>query len=164
MKKFVAFLLLAAMMTAIFCGCSATPKHFTGNWKFSKISKVAVDSNVNDSVIADLYEEYGVSDKKSVEESALAAFNADGTFAPCYLNFSGKKAYTYDPVMEREATWAFYQTGENEGFISVYTELNVADGNPDPVTNPAVVYDSENDTLSLTLKYAAFMVTVELTR
>ena len=46
----------------------------------------------------------------------------------------------------------------------VYTELNVADGNPDPVTNPAVVYDSENDTLSLTLKYAAFMVTVELTR
>ena len=164
MKKLVVFLLLVSMMTVALCGCSATPKHFKGDWKFAKISKVEIGSNVSESVIADLFEEYGVADKKSVEESALAAFTADGTFAPCYLKFNGKQAYTYDPVMEREATWAFYQTGENEGFISVYTELNVADGNPDPVTNPAVVYDSENDTLSLTLKYAAFMVTVELTR
>lgn len=164
MKKLVIFFLLVSMMTAILCGCNAAPKHFKGDWKFDRIRKVELDSNVSESVIADLFEEYGVADEKSLEESALAAFTADGTFAPCYVKFNGKQAYTYDPVMEREATWAFYQTGETEGFISYSTELNAADGNPDPVTNPAVVYNAANDTLSLTLKYAAFMVTVELTR
>ena len=164
MKKFIAFLLFVSMITVVLCGCSATPKHFKGDWKFSTISKVEVDSKVNDSVIAELFEEYGVADKKSLEDVVLLAFSADGTFAPSYLKFNGSKAYTYDPVMEREATWAFYQTGENEGFISYYTELDAADGNPDPVTNPAIVYNSETDTLSMTLKYAAFLVTIELSR
>ena len=164
MKKLIAFIVVVAMVSVALLGCNALPKHFTGEWKFSKISKVEIDPNVNEGIVAGLLEEYDAADKNGVETSALAAFTADGTFAPCYLTFSGKDAYTYDPVMEREATWVFYQTGDNEGFISFYTDLNAADGNPDPVTNPVVKYHPETNTLSLTLKYAAFLVTVELSR
>ena len=58
----------------------------------------------------------------------------------------------------------FYQTGENEGFISFYAELDVADGNPDPTNNPAIIYNAETDTLYMTINYISFMVTIELSR
>ena len=164
MKKIIAFLLLFSMMSIALYGCGATPKHFTGEWQFSKISKVEIDPNVSEATIAGLIEDYDVTDKNGVIESVLAEFVADGTFDSCYIKFSAKKACTYDPIMVREAAWAFYQTAENEGFLSYSTELNAADGNPDPSTCPAVVYDPATDTLSLTLKYGAFLVTVELSR
>jgi hypothetical protein len=66
--------------------------------------------------------------------------------------------------MDREATWVFYQTGENEGFLSFYTELDATNGNPDPILYPSVVYNAETDTLLMTLHYIGFMVTIELTR
>ena len=164
MKKLIVFLFLFTMMAVALSACETSPKHFSGEWKFSNISKVEIDPDAYESTIDGFFEKYGVSDKKGLAESALADFVSDGTFAPCYLKFDGKNAYTYDPNMDREATWVFYQTGDNEGFISFYSELNAADGNPDPLTNPVVVYDPETDTLSMTLKYMAFLVTVELSR
>ena len=164
MKKLIVCILLLSMLTAVFAGCSSSPKYFKGEWNFSKISSVEIAPDVDQSVIDMLMQEYGAEDKKGVEESALSKFAADGIFAPCYLKFDKKFSYTYDPVMEREATWVFYQTGENEGFISFYSELNAVDGNPDPITNPTVVYNAETDTLFLTLHYISFMVTVELSR
>ena len=164
MKKLIVCILLLSMLTAVVSGCSSTAGYFKGQWSFSKISSVEIAPDVDQSVIDMLMQEYGAEDKKGVEESALSKFAADGIFAPCYLKFDKKFSYTYDPVMEREATWVFYQTGENEGFISFYSELNAADGNPDPITNPTVVYNAETDTLFLTLHYISFMVTVELSR
>lgn len=164
MKKLVVFVLLLSMLTAVVSGCSSSANHFKGQWRFSKISSVEIAPDVDQSVIDQLMQEYGAEDKKGVEESALNKFAADGIFAPCYLKFDKKFSYTYEPIMEREATWVFYQTGENEGFLSFYSELDAADGNPDPITNPAVVYNAETDTLLLTLHYISFMVTVELSR
>jgi hypothetical protein len=66
--------------------------------------------------------------------------------------------------MDREATWVFYQTSDNEGFLSFYTELDATDANPDPILYPSVVYVEQSNTLLLTLNYIGFMVTVELTR
>jgi hypothetical protein len=117
-----------------------------------------------DERMAELKEEYSAEDAQGVVAGALAKFNADGTFAPCYLNFGKKLSYTYDPIMDREATWVFYQTGENEGFLSFYAELDAAAGNPDPTNNPPVAYVAENNTLLLTLHYVAFVVTIELTK
>lgn len=164
MKKLVIFMLVLAMVTVSLCACSTGPDQFSGQWKFSKISKVEIKSDVTEERLAELKEEYDAEDEQGIVAGALAKFNADGTFAPCYLNFGKKLSHTYDPIMEREATWAFYQTGENEGFLSFYSELDAADGNPDPVNNPPVVYVAETDTLLLTLHYIAFVVTVELTR
>ena len=164
MKKLAIFVIVLSILAVSLVACNTKPDHFTGQWKFSKINKVEFSPEVSESYINELKEQYGAEDKKGVEESALAMFTADGTFAPCYLNFDKKYSYTYDPIMDREATWVFYQTGDNEGFISFYAELDAADGNPDPITNPSVVYIAETNTLLLTLKYSAFMVTVELTR
>jgi hypothetical protein len=66
--------------------------------------------------------------------------------------------------MDREATWVFFKTGENEGFLSFYTEIDPAEVTPDPVVFPPVVYNAETDTLTFTLTYASFVVTIELTR
>ena len=164
MKKLVIFALVLSIMTVAFIGCSKTPDYFKGEWKFSKISKVEIAPEVSESGIAELMQTYGAEDEKGLEAKALAAFAADGTFASCYLKFDKKFSYSYDPVMDREATWVFYQTGENEGFISFYAELDAADGNPDPVNNPVIVYHAETDTISMTINYISFMVTIELSR
>ena len=164
MKKIIIVALVLSIIAASFIGCDAKAGQFKGQWSFSKISKVELGADVQESQIADLMEEYGAEDKKGIEEGALAAFTADGTFDPCYLNFDKKYTYTYDPTMDREATWVFYKTGENEGFISFYTDLNAADGNPDPRSNPTIVYNAENDTMLMTLTYMSFTVTVELTK
>ena len=165
MKKLIVFALIFAMLTIPFVGCTKTPAHFTGNWSFSKISKVqllSVDMSEDD--LNALMDFYSATTPEGIEANALAAFAADGTFAPCYLKFEKKNSYSYDPVGEREATWVFYQTGENTGFLSFYAELNAADGNPDPANNPDVVYDPESGTLSMTIRHTAFKVTVELTK
>jgi hypothetical protein len=164
MKKLVIFVVALSIMAVSLFPCNAKPDHFTGQWKFSKISKVEIAPNVEESRIAYLKEEYDAEDEKGIEESALAKFTADGTFNSCYLNFGKKQSHTYDPIMDREATWVFYQTSDNEGFLSFYTELDAADGNPDPILYPSVVYVAQTNTLLLTLNYIGFMVTVELTR
>lgn len=164
MKKLLILTLVLAMLAVAFVGCDAKAQHFTGEWKFSKISKVEIASDVSAERIEELKAEYGAADEAGVAAAVLADFNADGTFTPCYVKFEKKSCYTYDPLMEREATWVLYQTGENEGFISFYSELDAADGNPDPANNPAVVYDPATDTLSLTLRYVAYTVTIELVR
>ena len=164
MKRLVIFALLLSVLATSLLACNTKPDHFTGQWKFSKISKVEIAPDVEESNIAYLKEEYGAEDEKDIEEKALAKFTADGTFNPCYLNLGKKQSYTYDPIMDREATWVFYQTGDNEGFLSFYTGLNAADGNPDPLTHPSIVYNAETKTILLTLKYVAFMVTIELTK
>ena len=164
MRKIINIFILLLMITVTLVGCSSTPKQFSGKWNFSKISSVEIAKEVSDSVINDLKEQYGVSDENGIITSALAEFEENGTFAACYINFEKKYTYTYDPNMDREATWVFYQTGDNEGFISFYTELDAADGNPDPLSNPEIVYNADTNTMYLTLKYVAYMVTIELSR
>jgi hypothetical protein len=66
--------------------------------------------------------------------------------------------------MDREATWRFYKTGENEGFLSFYTELDPSEGNLDPINWPDVVYHAESNTITMTINYLGFMVTLELTK
>lgn len=164
MKKLVIFALVLSMIVAVFSGCATTPKQFAGEWRFAGISKVELVSDVSEDSIDQLMQVYGAEDEAGIEANALASFTADGTFAPCYVSFDKKYTYTYDPIMEREATWVFYQTGDNEGFLSFYAELDAADGNPDPRNNPDVVYNAETDTLYVTINYSVFMVTVELSR
>jgi hypothetical protein len=164
MKKLVIFALVLSLMAVSLFSCGTTPKHFTGQWKFSKITKVEISPDASEDVIALLKEEYAAEDEKGVEANAMARFVAEGIFAPCYVNFGKKESHTYDPAMDREATWVFYQTGENEGFLSFYTELDATNGNPDPILYPSVVYNAETDTLLMTLHYIGFMVTIELTR
>ena len=164
MKKLVIFALVLAMITVPFLGCNKTPAHFKGEWHFSKISKIEISSTANEDVINDLKQQYGAEDEQGIIENALAAFTADKTFEPCYLKFDKTYTYTYDPAMEREATWVFYKTGENVGFISFYSELDAADGNPDPASNPDIVYNPETGTMLMTIKYIAFMVTIELSK
>lgn len=164
MKKFIVFALVLSVMATFLIACNKTPAQFKGEWKFSKISKVELRSDLSEDTIADLKMVYGDEDVKGVEKNALEKFTADGTFTPCYVNFESKFSYTYDPILEREATWVFYQTGDNEGFLSFYTELDAADGNPDPISHPSIVYNAENDTLLMTIYYIGFVVTIELGR
>ena len=164
MKRLVMFVVVLSIIAVSLFACNTKADHFDGEWKFSKISTVELASDVDESSLDYLKEEYGAEDEKGIEENALARFTADGTFNPCYLNFGKKQSYTYDPIMDREATWVFYKTGDNEGFLSFYSELDASNGNPDPMLYPSVVYVEETDTLLLTLHYIGFMVTVELTR
>ena len=98
-------------------------------------------------------------------DGKYASFTADEAFLDFYLNFDGKNTYTYDPFADREATWVFYQTGENEGFISFYAELDVSEGNPDPISCPEIRYEADTNTMYIALSnYGSFMITLELTR
>ena len=163
MKKLIAFVLLISVMIVSLFGCGGTPKCFTGEWKFSAINSVELKSDLDQSVIDLLKEEYSAENEEEIKTNALDRFVAEEVFTPCYIKF-GKETYTYDPVLVREATWAFYQLTENEGFLSFYTGLDVANGNPDPILYPDVAYNAETNTMFLTINYTAFMVTLELVR
>ena len=164
MKKLVVIALVFSMMTVALFGCSMTG-NFSGEWNFSKIAKVEFAPELSEDSMANLKTLYNAEDEAGILENALAAFNEDGTFAPYYIKFGSPYTYSYDPLIPgREATWVFYSTGENEGFVSFYTELDAAEGNPDPVGNPNLVYNPESGTMQAVLGYSAFMVTVELTK
>ena len=111
-----------------------------------------------------LKEIYGAQDEAGIVASALDKFVEEQTFDSCYIRFEKNRVYTYDPAMDREATWVFYQTGENEGFISFFTELDANEGNPDPVICPALVYNPNSQVMTIVLNYSEFMVTLEMTR
>ena len=164
MKKLVIFALVLSMLVAVFSGCDKASDHFTGQWRFSKIGKVEILSDTSEDLIDDLKEQYGAEDEKGIEEAALNKFVADKIFDPYYIRFEKERTYTYDPFMDREATWVFYQTGDNEGFISFYTELDPAEITPDPAVFPPVIYNAETNTLVVTVVYGVFAVTIELTR
>ena len=163
MRKLVIFAIVLSMLAVSLLSCGASSP-FSGQWKFSKISSVEIASTVDEDWMNSLKEQYGAEDKAGIEANALAAFNESGVFAPCYINFEKKNTYTYDPNLDREATWKFYKTGDNTGFISFYTELEATDTNPDPATYPDIVYNAETGVMSMTLYYLGFMVTIELTK
>ena len=67
--------------------------------------------------------------------------------------------------MEREATWFFYQTGENEGFISYDGMLDANNGNPAPIVFPDISYKADTNSMYITINdYSAFMITLKLSR
>ena len=165
MKKFLSVIIGLTLMAVSLFGCSETPKHFTGEWKFSEVEKVEFIPVLPEGTLDLLKEEYNAEDEEGIINNALARFVAEGTFANFYLKFDGKKTYTYDPFADREATWVFYKTSENEGFISFYAELDVKEGNPDPVVCPAISYKADTNTMYIVLSnYSSFMITIALTR
>ena len=66
--------------------------------------------------------------------------------------------------MDREATWILFQTSENEGFLSFYAEIDSSEGNPEPEIFPSIVYNPETNSMYMTYKYSAFMITIELVK
>ena len=165
MKKIFSIVLVLTLMVASLVGCGGSSKHFSGEWKFSKITKVEFVPELDDGVLDLLKQEYTAEDEAGIISNAFDKFTADETFASVYIKFGGKHTYTYDPIMEREATWVFYQTSENEGFISFYAELDVNDGNPDPIVCPEISYNPDSNTVYMVLNaYGSFMITIELTR
>ena len=165
MKKIFSIVLVLTLMVASLVGCGGSSKHFSGEWKFSKITKVEFSPEIDNETLDVLKQTYGAEDEEGVLTNAFAKFTQDGTFANFYLKFDKKYTYTYDAIMEREATWVFYQTSENEGFISFYAELDINDGNPDPIVCPEISYNPDSNTVYIVLNaYGSFMITIELTR
>ena len=165
MKKIFSIVLVLTLMVASLVGCGGSSKHFSGEWKFSKITKVEFSPEIDNETLDVLKQTYGAEDEEGVLTNAFAKFTQDGTFANFYLKFDKKYTYTYDPFMDREATWVFYQTSENEGFISFYAELDINDGNPDPIVCPEISYNPDSNTVYIVLNaYGSFMITIELTR
>ena len=164
MKKFVVCALLFALLTFSFVGCSS-PSHFSGEWQFAEITKVEFSPEIDNETVDVLKQIYGAEDAAGVLTNAFAKFTQEGTFANFYLKFDKKYTYTYDAIMEREATWFFYQTGENEGFISYDGMLDANNGNPAPVVFPDISYKAETNSMYITINdYSAFMITLRLIR
>ena len=164
MKKILSLIMVLTLVAISLFGCNSAPKHFTGEWKFSQISKVELATELPTGTLDLLKESYGVDTEEEVVNSALAQFVADKTFNTYYIKFDKKYTYTYDALFEREVTWAFYQTGENEGFISYDAELDASAGNPAPGVFPEISYKKDTDTMTIVECYSSFMVTLELTR
>lgn len=161
MKKTIVSLILLAAMTLSLFGCAGKSAYEKEEWVFSGIVEVSIIPDLDELRREQLYEEFDTQDDAEIEAAFLNQIVEDGVFSPCYLNFSGNLVKYYDSVMEREATYAFYKTSENEGFLSVYTELNVEDGNPDPNTNPPFTYYPETNTFVVMESYIGFYVFVE---
>lgn len=164
MKKFLSVVLLVTVLALSLFGCSSTPQHFKGKWNFSQIVKVELATDLYEGDVDILKESYGANTEEELLDSALEQFLEDETFNTYYIKFDTKYTYTYDPLFEREATWAFYQTGENTGFISYATELDASAGNPAPEIFPEISYKADTNTLVIVERYSSFMVTLELKR
>ena len=164
MKKIFSVVVLFAIMILTVFGCGGSAKHFTGEWKFSKITKVECSSDFTQSDLDDFKEFYDVETKEDVAQIIMDTLVEGEIYKSYYIKFDGKKAYTLDPLMEREATWAFYQTGDNTGFISYDTQLDASAGNPAPEVFPGISYLADSDTLVIVERYSVYMVTIELKR
>jgi hypothetical protein len=165
MKKLLS--LLTALMLVVVClvGCNKEPKHFTGEWKFAEITKVEFSPEIDDYTLDALKQIYNAEDEETILSNAFAKFTQEGTFANFYLKFDKEFTYTYDVIMEREAKWFFYKTGDNEGFISYDGNLDANNGNPAPVVFPDISYNADTNSMYVTINdYSAFMVTLKLTR
>ena len=164
MKKILALVLLVVMSLSLFACGEKTPKNFSGEWKFASIEKVELKADLAQEVIDLLKEQYNAEDEASLNVNARDSFVADGVFTPCYIKFTKNNVYTYDPAMDREATWVLYQLSENTAFISFYTELDASNGNPDPTLYPDLVYNAESNTMLMTINYIGFKVTISFVR
>ena len=136
MKKIFSIVLVLTLMVASLVGCGGSSKHFSGEWKFAKLIKVELMPSLDDGTLDLLKQEYNAEDEAGIVSNAKDRFEAEQTFANFYLNFESKNTYTYDPFMDREATWVFYKTGENEGFISFTESLTRARATPIPLFAP----------------------------
>ena len=165
MKKLLSSLIALTLILVCLSGCTKQPKHFTGEWKFSEIVKVDLSPEIDNYTLDALKQRYNAEDDETILSNAFAKFTQDGTFANFYLKFDKKYTYTYDAMMEREVTWFFYQTGENEGFISYDGMLDANNGNPAPVVFPDISYKADTDNMYITINdYNAFMITLKLIR
>ena len=163
MKKII--VLILALVTAVsLVGCGST-KCFSGEWKFSEVIKVEFTPELQNGALDNLKLEYNADTEEGVLTNALARYIENGTFESFYIKFNKKYTLTDDPFADREVTWVFYQTGENEGFLSFDGYLDASLGNPDPVVYPNVSYNPETDTMQIVLwNYGSFMITIALTR
>lgn len=165
MKKLLSLLIALTLILVCLSGCTKQPKHFTGEWKFAEITKIEFSPEIDDYTLDILKQIYNAEDEETILSNAFAKFTQDGTFAIFYLKFDKEYTYTYDAIMEREATWFFYQTGENEGFISYDGMLDANNGNPAPVVFPDISYKADTDNMYITINdYSAFMITLKLSR
>ena len=165
MKKLLSSLIALTLILVCLSGCTKQPKHFTGEWKFSEIVKVDLSPEIDDYTLDALKQIYNAEDEETILSNAFAKFAQDGTFANFYLKFDKKYTYTYDAMMEREVTWFFYQTGENEGFISYDGMLDANNGNPAPVVFPDISYKADTNSMYITINdFSAFMITLKLSR
>ena len=165
MKKLLSLLIALTLILVCLSGCTKEPNHFTGEWKFSEIVKVDLSPEIDDYTLDALKQIYNAEDEETILSNAFAKFTQDGTFANFYLKFDKKYTYTYDAIMEREATWFFYQTSETEGFISYDGMLDANNGNPAPVVFPDISYKADTDNMYITINdYNAFMITLKLSR
>ena len=166
MKKLLSILLVLTIISISLFGCGGNPKHFTGEWKFAEVIKVEfIPDELSDDMINYLKEIYGADTEEGILTNAHARFIEEQTFANYYLKFDKKYTYTYDPFMDREATWFFYQTSETEGFISFDGYLNAEDGNPAPSVYPNISYHADDNTMYIVENNSSsFMITLKLTR
>ena len=164
MKKFLSLIIGLTLMVFCLFGCSTTPKHFTGEWKFLQINKVELATDLSTGTIDMLKEAYGVDTEEGIVNYISSYITTNETFNAYYLKFDKTYTYSYDALSERKVTWAFYQTGENQGFISYSTELDASEGNPAPEVFPEITYKPDTDTMIIVERYSDFMVTLELKR
>jgi hypothetical protein len=165
MKKIFSLLVVLTLMAVSLFGCNTAPFHFTGEWKFSKVNKVEFLSELPEGTLDVLKELYGAENEEDIIKNAFDRFVSEKTFENFYLKFDGKYTYTYDPFMDREATWFFYKTGEYTGFISYDGELEVTDKNPFPEVFHDISYNADTDTMFISItNYSSFMITLELKR
>lgn len=165
MKKIFSLIIGLTIMVFSLFGCNTTPSHFSGEWKFSEVDKVEFVPNLSQEDLDSLKQQYNADDEAGILTNALAYFADDENIADFYLRFEKEYTYTYDPFADREATWFFYQTGENEGFISFDGYLEANNGNPDSVVYPDIVYKKDTNTMYIAINnYGSFMITLELTR
>ena len=163
MKKFIVLALALSLVAVALFGCA--PANFKGEWIFKEVTKVELSPELSESELAIVMDSYNVDNQEDLVDAVFDKFVADETFKDCYLKFDKSKAYSYDPLFERETTWAFYQLSDTEAFLSIYTELDASNGNPYPVINPSLVYNAQDDTMTFTFNYANyFLVTVVLTK
>ena len=164
-KKFFGLIICLTIAVLSLFGCSATPSHFTGEWRFDEVVAVSFAETPSESELSYLKETYNAQNETEILNNALASYLSNETFADFYLKFDGNFTYTYDPFADREATWKFYQISENEGFISYDTELDVTNGNPFPTVFPDITYDTDANATFITINdYGSFMITLKLTR
>lgn len=161
MKRIALFLIIIMVFSFALSSCAGTSPYEKEAWVYSNIIDVSLKDDLDELRMEQLVEEFGTTDVTEIETAMLAQILEEKTFADCYINFSGNRASFYDIIMEREATYVVYKTSENEGFFSVYTELNAEDGNPDPNTNPPFRYNPETNIFVVELSYVGFNVSIE---
>lgn len=163
MKRIIkVFLFVVVLANVLFVSACSGASYTKVNWVYDDVVAIKTNLKADQSIIDEYLVDYGVATVEELEAAVLAEYKNDEQLKNFYINFKGNKAYVYDYIMNRDAT--YFHREINGEVVLALTELQYDDPNPevglDPEICPRFIVSADGTSAQYTFKCGLFYITV----